>query len=194
MINLMFLGLNVIFLIFIWKNILRLSILDHYRDKLFDQRDKIREFYIANNISLGDVTYKNLRDLINGHLRFTEEMSFTQVIHFADKIENNLELKEYLKNKTDALFKTDNADLSNFIEKSRSHSSRILFNYMIFSSPILLMLLFVISLIYIPYIIIIKITNKITINVFRAAFRKTARIISRFIKDDDLEELSLRVQ
>jgi hypothetical protein len=194
MINLILFGFNIILIIVIWKVILRSSILGHFRDKLFDQREKIREYYIANKIPLEDETYKNIRDLINGHLRFTEDMSFTQVIHFASKIESDDDLKSYLKNQTDAKFKSDNQDLSKFLEESRTKSSRILFNYMILSSPALIMLLFCVSLFYVPFLILSAITKKISVklNVFKAAYKQTALIISKFIKDDDLEELSYK--
>lgn len=193
MINVILFGLNIIITILLWRFVIKPSILDYFRDKLFDQRERIRDYYINNKIGLDDKTYISLRDLINGHLRFTEEMSFTQVIHFSYKIERNEELKLYLRTHTGKSFYTDDVELKKFIENSRVISSRILFNYMILSSPILLILLGIISLWYVPYLIICSVKKKITgkLNYFLAVYIHTSRYLSKYIKNDDLEELSV---
>jgi hypothetical protein len=58
-------------------------------------------------------------------------------------------LFNYIKDEIDAAFKTDNLQLSVLIAKTRESSAIFLINYMISSSPVLILLL-IITIIYIP--------------------------------------------
>ncbi len=193
MINTVFFVINVIFTIIIWRYLLRKSILDHYRDKLFDLRDDVRNYYIANHIPLSDETYKNIRDLINSHLRFTEKMSLVEVIFFSKAIDDDNELKNYIKNNIDNKFKTSDKNLNSFIKETRDKSSLILFDYMVFSSPLLILMFFMIPIVFFPIILVkwFLSNTKKELSLIRESMRETFKIFVKFIATkDDLEELS----
>ena len=193
MINTVFFAINVIFAIIIWRYLLRKSILDHYRDKLFDLRDDVRSYYIANRIPLSDETYKNIRDLINSHLRFTEKMSLVEVICFSKAIDDDNELKNYIKNNIDNKFKTSDKKLNSFIKETRDKSSLILFDYMVFSSPLLILMFFIVPVVFFPIIIVkwFLSNTKKELSLIRESMRETFKIFVKFIATkDDLEELS----
>jgi len=134
MINTMFFGINVILLISIWNLMLKKTILDHYRDQLFDLRSEVREFFVQKNMSLDSVSYKNLRDLLNGHLRFTETITFLKFIVLEVEIQKNNELQTYLKTEIDKRFRTEDPALKEFIVCVRDKAKAILLNHMINSS------------------------------------------------------------
>lgn len=161
MINTTFLGINILLLIIIWDKVLKPSILDNYRDKLFDLREEVREYYLANGIPLSHNTYIQLRNLINSHLRFTEEMSLIKVAFFASRIEKNKSLRDYIQRSIESNFTTDNKKLSIFIKSARKKAIDILFEYMIFSSPTVVILLTLAVIISIPSFIMKTVTLKI---------------------------------
>lgn len=175
MINTLFFGINLILIYIAWTYVLKRSILDNTRDKLFDLRDEIRTYYIDNQISLTDTTYKSLRDSINSHLRFTEKKSLVKLVKFIYEVQKSPQLHDHINNEINKHFSTNNAELDRFIKKSREKSSIILFQYMVFSSPSM-MILFLFFTIF----IIIK---SISIDIFN----------SRFIKDKahDVEGYSI---
>lgn len=150
MINAIFFGINVILLIVIWNSMLRKSILDHHRDQLFDLRAEVRTYFIENDIPLDSVTYKNLRDLLNGHLRFTELMTFTKFLILEVEVRGNKELQEHLKVEMDNRMNTQDPKLKEFISQVRQKATIILKNYMINSSGTIWIIALAIS----PFVIL----------------------------------------
>lgn len=145
MINTIFFGLNVILLIAVWNLMLKKSILDHYRDQLFDLRSEVREFFAQNNIPLDSITYKNLRDLLNGHLRFTETITFLKFIVLEVEVQNNKELQAYLKAEIEKHFNAEDPAIKEFIGQIRDRAKIVLLNHMINSSGAALLIVFVLS-------------------------------------------------
>lgn len=195
MINTIFFGINVILLMVIWSKILKPSILDHYRDKFFDLRESVREFYLINKIPLNDRTYISLRDLINAHLQLTEKFSLIKVIIFSYKIEKNNTLKNYLHQQVNNCFKTSNKSLSLHITEVRKRAINILIEYMIFSSPILITMLIITAIISLPIFIIKSISLKVKteLSYIGEVISNVSRIIVKLISTrDSLEELSYK--
>ena len=96
MINTVLFGIDLILIYIAWSFFLKRSILDHFRDKLFDIRDDIRLYYIENKIPLTDKTYIKIRNLLNSHLRFTEQLSLFKIAIFLSEVERNPELNAWL--------------------------------------------------------------------------------------------------
>src|SRR4051812_13549865 len=96
--------INILLIMVIWKFCIRKTVLDHHRDALFDLRDELRKTYIDNSWTLDDPTYKHLRDLINGCLRFTENYSLIRFAILHAQIQYEDELKKYLKEKFEKEF------------------------------------------------------------------------------------------
>lgn len=178
----------------IWEKVLKPSILDHYRDKLFDLREEVREYYLAQGIPLSHDTYVQLRNLINSHLRFTEEMSLIKVAFFAYRIEKNKGLKKYLQRSIENNFTTNNRELSLFIKSTRKKAVDILLEYMVFSSPIVIILLSFAIIISIPSFIMKTVTLKIKTglkHIHEEILENISKIAIKFISTEDcLEKLS----
>lgn len=181
----------------VWKYILHPSILDHFRDKLFDLRDNVRDYYLTNDIALDDKTYKSIRDLINSHLRFTERMSLIKVLCFSSLVDNNKELKNYIKNELDSKFNTNNKELLKFIKETRDKSSLILIDYMVFSSPFLISLFMLISFCFVPILLVKWLLSSIKneLNLIKEAMQVASKVIIKFVATkDDLEEISYETE
>lgn len=192
MINILFLSINIVLVMFVWKRILKPTILDYFRDELFDVREDVREFFIQNKIPLDHYIYKNLRDLINDHLRFTEQMTLGEVISFSNKIEKRRGLKKYIKKRLDKLFKSQDKNLNEYVKKIRSRSSEILLMYMVFSSPFLCFSFFIVGIVSVPIMMLKKFIRD-DLNFVLKVVKKTSEILNRYIHvsdEDDLEELS----
>mgnify|MGYP000123053093 CR=1 FL=1 len=175
MINVVLFAVNIIIAYFIWTFALKPSILDHFRDQLFDLREDVRSFYLSNDIPLTDKTYKSLRDSINGHLRFTEKKSLVKTIKFIVEINKNKKLSKKIEKEIEKMFFTTDKKLKEFIDHSRSNASMVLLRYMFCSSPIMMFCFFVMSL-----FIIIK---TISLNICNSGFMKN--------KAHDIEEYSM---
>jgi hypothetical protein len=173
---------------------LKPSLLDHYRDKLFDLREEVREYYLNNSIPLGDNTYIQLRNLINSHLRFTEEMSLIKCSLFMAQVEKNVDLKKDIHKAIKSQFHTKNKDLDTYIKTIRKRAADILLKYMIFSSPLIIISIILITIVYIPQFIIQIITSKIKIGLSHTKDDIKAYISKMVFKivptKDCLEEIS----
>lgn len=134
MINTIFFGINIILLIAMWNFMIKRTLLDYYRDQLFDLRSEVRAFFLDKGIALDSSSYKNLRDLINGHLRFTERITFARFIVLETEVKNNKDLQAFLKDEIEKRFSTSNPELREFTSKVRERSKVILLNHMVNSS------------------------------------------------------------
>ncbi|MNR96002.1 hypothetical protein D3C72_271410 [compost metagenome] len=146
--ELFLIGVNVLLLMLIWKLMVRKTILDHYRDKLFDMRDQLRVDFQKNGWELSSPTYKNLRDLVNGYLRFTENYSFTQFVFLENSVKQSKELQTELKGKLDRKFNVKDPAEAAFILAFRRSAVQTMMSYMILSSGPLLVL----ALVMLPFV------------------------------------------
>lgn len=146
------LGLNVLLLILVWKHMARKTILDNSRDKLFDLRDGLRTTFVKNGWDLGSPSYKHLRDLVNGHLRFTEEMSLSRISYMVAALKQNPALVAYQHEKIGKVFESSDPAQKVFIESFRKQAVTIAMEYTIYSSGWLL----IIALLIFPFVLVKK--------------------------------------
>lgn len=138
--QLAFFGVNLLLVMLVWQLMLRKSILDHSRDKLFDLRDEVRDVFIAKNWDLNSTVYRNLRDLLNGHLRFTEEFSIWRVIYMESAVKEGSDLDLELQKAVSKRFKAANAEQAEFVNKIRRQSVVAVMQFAIYGSGFLLLL------------------------------------------------------
>jgi len=143
--QLFLLGVNVLLLMAAWRLMLRKTILDHHRDKLFDLRDRLRETFVQNGWDLDSPMYKKLRNLTNGYLRFTEEFALLPFVALENDLKENRTLQRALKNSFDKEFSAKDEKLRAFIAQYRLDAREIMIGYMICSSAPLLLLAFCIA-------------------------------------------------
>ncbi len=138
--ELILIGVNAILLMLVWRLMLKKSVLDSHRDRLFDLRDHLRLTFIEKGWSLELPIYRRLRDLINGYLRFTESYSFGEFIYLENQVKRNEKIKSALAEKFTAKFQADTAEQRAFVEEFRRDAVAVMMNYMIVSSGPLLVL------------------------------------------------------
>lgn len=199
-------GVSILVLLAVWHFMLRKSILDDHRDRLFDLRDELRHVFIANGWAMDTPLYKRLRDQINGYLRFTERYSFAQFVFLEKKVAGNPDLRAYLKTKAQSQFPCVGDEQHEYVEKFRRDAVNVMMSYMILSSGPLLIL----SIILLPIVAVQSVFAIIsggvaaggrvllkkateTRHTFMALVRVTvATLASKILYEDFVEEYSYR--
>lgn len=141
--SLLIFGINILLVLAIWHFMIRRTVLDHARDKLFDLRDEVREAYKANGWDMSSNGYKNLRDSINSFLRYTENYSVWAAVSLHTRLNNKPELRDFLVKRSNSKFETSNEEQDKFIKTIRERAQWTLMEFSVYSSG-LLMLVFVI--------------------------------------------------
>lgn len=127
-------GIGLICIMLSWKYVWVPTALDGTRDALFDLRDNVlREHFTSNKLSFESDIYKNLRLLLNGHLRHTESLSIWEFIYFLNHAKNVDAVRIYYE-EIDSKFKTDDPELIKLVERIRIDSTIILMLYMLKTS------------------------------------------------------------
>lgn len=127
-------GFGLLMIMPVWRYILKRSLLDTHRDKLFDLRDDLRDTFAANAWDMSGPTYKQLRDLLNGYLRYTEKFVYSEFAYIENSIKNNPELQETMKRRFEENFNNTPEDQHEYIMNLRNEARRIMMSHMIFSS------------------------------------------------------------
>ncbi len=126
-------GMSILLIIVTWKLLLKKSVLDDHRDKLFDLRDSLRESFVQQGWDLNSPVYRHLRDLINGYLRFTEKYVFLEFLIVELELKRNVDLQRGLKSSFDKRFETVSSDQREFISSFRRAAVQVMMSYMIVS-------------------------------------------------------------
>lgn len=127
-------GVNLLLLWAIWRFILRPAVLDHYRDALFDLRDRVRCTYIDSNLDMNSPVYRNLRSLINGYLRYTEHFSLPHFLLIERRLRKDGKLRESISRQVGQDFVQGNAAEQAYAASVRHDAVYIMQRYMIASS------------------------------------------------------------
>ncbi len=133
MINLSLAAFGILLLMSMWSKILKPSMLDSTRDQLFDLRDQQVRPWFQKNLSLEHPAYNDLRRLINGHLRYTEDLTFLRFVlhlHILNQHPESLaELKKRNKN-----FESGDESLRDFVLQIRMQAFQIMIAHAIKTS------------------------------------------------------------
>lgn len=140
-------GIGLILMIFTWPYIWRPTVLDSARDKLFDLRDnKVRQHFLQRGLGLDHPVYVALRNLLNGHLRHTESLTFFHFTYLAGWAESHRAEEVGIRQKIDAMFATEDPDLQRLVKSVREQSSLIMIEYMVESSIVALSMAIVVAI------------------------------------------------
>lgn len=145
--TLMLLGFNILLLVIGWKFMIRKTILDHTRDKLFDLRDELRHEFVQRGWDMNSALYKELRDTINAYLRYTEHYSVWRFFYMESSLKKNKPLCNYLRQKVELGYRDLDAEKVAFAKKLRIKSQQYMMDFSVYSSGLLL----VISFILVPF-------------------------------------------
>lgn len=132
-------GLNGLLLLALWRFMLKKSVLDDHRDKLFDLRDELRATFANNGWDMSAPIYKRLRDLINGYLRFTETYSFAEFFLIERGVRRNERINAELAQRMARDFNAGDPRQQEFILDFRRRAVSVMMSYMIMGSGPLFM-------------------------------------------------------
>jgi len=126
-------ALAMLFLVAAW-GMWKRTALDTTRDRLFDLRNELRTWFLENGYQLNHPLYKELRDLLNSHLRFTEDIRFVGMLWFVRTTPPNI--AEHMQQEIVRRFATDDPRLMEMTESFRRSSARTLQKYMMATSTL----------------------------------------------------------
>jgi hypothetical protein len=128
--NVLLFGINLIVAYFVWDLIWKRTAIDHYRDKLFDLRDEVREHFLKHELALDGDVYRGLRDLLNAHIRYIEQLTFRRYVATTVAMHTHPELAQRLRDDVAKKTETDNAELASYVADVRQRSIQIMLGYM----------------------------------------------------------------
>ncbi|AWI79454.1 hypothetical protein CEW87_08780 [Parazoarcus communis] len=134
------LGIGLLLLLATWKFMLRPSMLDATRDRLFDLRESVRTHFIESGRGLTDPAYRAVRDLLNSHLRYTEEITFFGVMYQMTWFKFNEESAKHMRKVLDSHMAAHDPRLDDFIKEVRVKSAVVVLDYAVKSSLVGLLL------------------------------------------------------
>lgn len=127
-------GFGVLAMLMGWRYAWRPTALDCARDRLFDLRESVRAEFVEREWGLDHPMYKTLRDLINGHLRYTERVHFFGLVAFHVKLASHPDLRASLKASVERRLACDDAKLAEFCNDVRERAAVIMLVYVIETS------------------------------------------------------------
>lgn len=133
-------GLGVLAMLIGWRLAWRPTALDCARDRLFDLRETVRDEFLRRGWGLEHPMYKTLRDLINGHLRYTERVHFFGLVAFHVSLARQPELRAALKESVTRRLSCDDAGVASYCDEVRQKAALIMMAYVIETSAIALVL------------------------------------------------------
>jgi hypothetical protein len=148
--ELLMFGLNILLLIVLWHFVVKRTVIDHARDRLFDLRDAIRTEHIANGWGLDSAAYKNLRKMLNAYLRYTESYSIWKIVAIHGDLSQNQELREHIRKRVNTSFSTLDGRQAEYIQSVRDQAFVVLTEFSICHSGLLIIL----SLVMMPYFLL----------------------------------------
>lgn len=173
--TLVLLGFNILIIMALWHFVVKKTLLDHTRDKLFDLRDELRDVYVQRGWGLDAVSYGKLRAMINAYLRFTENYSVWQMVAIRTELSSaeRAGLREYLTAQIDANFGAESLVQQKFIADVRRRASNALTDYSVYNSGFLLL-------------VSAAITPVFLVTTFIDQFRKGMSAVQRVVMRDFL--------
>lgn len=138
MIDTLFLGINALLLMLVWHFGWRRTALDTCRDHLFDLREQVRDHFLAHGIPLSHPAYKQLRDMLNGYLRYTEDATLISFVCRTAHLMDDTELCEALRVQSQARYSTFDEPTRKFADTIRRQAGEAMLVYMASTAPIFL--------------------------------------------------------
>ncbi|HEX7633671.1 MAG TPA: hypothetical protein VF427_00145 [Noviherbaspirillum sp.] len=195
-------GVNVLLIMAMWKFMLRKTILDHYRDQLFDLRDMLRATYVENGWDLASPMYQKLRTLVNGYLRFTEKFSVWQHTYLQWEVSQSKSLQASMKAEFEKDFQSANPTEQEFVRQFRTQALRVMINYMVVSSGPLLLISIVLTP-FAAFAVVLGLAGRgmgilaVKVTEAKAAYTSLLRFVIaavgyRVVSEDFVEEYSYR--
>lgn len=134
MIETILLGVGLLLILMGWRFALHPAMLVNTRDKLFDLRDSIRAEFLSNGRGLEDPAYLGLRALLNGYLRYTEDVTFFRVVGVIVLQNEHREAYAGVHAETERRLRTESDEINQFVLKVRRKALIYVFDYAVKTS------------------------------------------------------------
>ncbi len=107
-----------------WKKTARAMV----RDRLFDLRDELRNYYVDNGIDMNDGAYAKTRERLNNLLRYTKDMRMIGYIYFSAHVEKGM--VDATAAEFDAVIQKCDSKTAELIRRIRRQSCEMILLYM----------------------------------------------------------------
>ncbi|MTW11403.1 hypothetical protein GM658_12430 [Pseudoduganella eburnea] len=144
-------GIGILLINLMWRKMLKRSLLDTHRDKLFDLRDNLRATFRKNDWDMNSPIYRHVRDLLNGYLRYTERFSYSEFNYIETAVKHNKDLQRAMKERFERNFVCDSVDQSKYIAALRHEARQIMMSYMLTSSGWMVLLI----VFFLPIVVVV---------------------------------------
>lgn len=124
-------GVAILLTLSSWWFVYKPSLLDKTRDDLFDLRQEIRDYFLQSERGLDHPLYAALRDLINGHLHYTESLTMSRFIFWVHWHGKHPHEAEHLRLRVEAPFQTDDWELAAFARNVRLRAAGQMYGHML---------------------------------------------------------------
>lgn len=124
-------GIAILLALLSWWFAYKPSLLDKTRDELFDLRQEIRDYFLQSGRGLDHPMYAALRNLINGHLRYTESLTMSRFIFWVHWHGKHPQKAEQLRLRVEAPFQTDDRELAAFVMNVRVRAAGQMYGHML---------------------------------------------------------------
>lgn len=112
----------------------RATMLDEYRDRLFDLRGKLRDYYCERGLDMASPHYAAMREMVNAHIRYLEETRLTSLAYFAQRLAKLGVDVPRMVARIDKSFATGDAATDAFSASIRLAAVRVTQEYMVRTS------------------------------------------------------------
>ena len=149
--NMLLLGLNILLIMGAWHFVMKKTLLDRTRDRLFDLRDELRQVHIEQNWTMDTNAYSSLRAMINACLRYTENYSVWGVIWLQTNLSRrSKELNQALIRLMDEEFKALTPQQQRYVADVRQRACLTLIDFAIHNSGLLALM----TILAMPFVLI----------------------------------------
>ena len=124
MTGLFMLALSIILLQYVWRQ-WKKAMRDDARDRLFELRERVRDYFVQSGRPLDGRVYRQLWDYLNHHLTRLEDYSFLKTVLLSRYAPRHPEFLAYVDEMMARLFSTNDPELEKFIRQTTDRTARI---------------------------------------------------------------------
>lgn len=164
--------LNLFLIYWIWDKGVRKIILDNYRHALFMERHNLLMFAKSKNVSFDSRGYSQMRDIINGNIRFAHKLNvfYIKYVEYNMRDYSSLLLQTKKRLMAPILYERDH-ELKEYYLRTLERVSYLNTKYLLISSPIMWALLIIKSIAF--FIVSIRFPLGYLTKSIKDSFRKT---------------------
>jgi len=127
-----YLGLGIAAFMVVWRFVVQKSLLDYYRDKLFDLREEVRAFFLKHE-SLEAHSYALMRGLLNGQIRYLDRASMVRLAAVQHYLEQNPEARAILTEESDIFYAETDPEVRKYLDSVRVRAYHYMVCYLVAS-------------------------------------------------------------